>query len=221
MKLKKIFISDVCDTLYFSNTTFDFIDFVLEKEKAFAKQFLLFLIKNKFSPLCILFIILNKVIGRDIAKAFALKFLSGYTREDLIEKANAFYDLVLIYKEIPYTFKELQTARQEQSAIYLLSASIDPVVSVIAERLNVSFISSTLLYDEHGISKGMLSYDTAGKKSELLQKVMSDKAVYLTIMSDNFSDKLLLQMAQRAIAVVYSEKAKQYWKDINPEYIYL
>jgi phosphoserine phosphatase len=219
--MKKIFVSDVCDTLYYSNTTFDFIKFIVKKERAFAKLLLFYLITQKASPVCVLLIVITKITGRDLPKAIALKLLSGYTREKLIISANAFYDQVLIHKRVPLTFEEFEKARQEHSSIYLISASIDPVISVIAERLNVSYISSTLHYTDNGISKGLLSFDAVGKKHELLQKLITDNAAYLTTMSDNFSDKPLLQMAQRAIAVVYKEKAKDYWANINPEYIYL
>ncbi|MEL6720151.1 MAG: hypothetical protein AAFP82_15675, partial [Bacteroidota bacterium] len=61
---------DVCDTLFFSNTTFDYVQYIVQKEgnPKHIKQ--VANLRNKYSLTSILCFIRQKITGIDYAKDF-------------------------------------------------------------------------------------------------------------------------------------------------------
>ncbi len=209
-------ISDVCNTLYDSNTTFDYIKYVLEKENATKKLNKVKAFENKYHPRNIVSYILLNVFGFDYAKALAINQLKGLSKKKLDHYASTFYDERLQSKKIESVFAKIKSLKDEH--LVLASASIEPVIQEIATRLDVaSYASSTLEY-ENGISTGKLNQEAKGKKLELLRKKIPLNNGF-TFISDNFSDKKIMQTSNHPIAVVYNKKSSQFWSELGCELI--
>jgi len=208
-------VFDICDTLYFSNTTYDFIHFVLVQEKKKWRLFLYTLISSSVSPFFYLGLIINKSFKVDIHKFFVVKLLKGYSRIFLAKTATDFVNNFLNKKKIEPVFIYLDEYKKDKDTeVILLSASIFEVVKAIANKHNIqNFKSSTLSY-KNDICTGKLFFDMTGKKQNYVTNIT-------TVISDNKSDKNLMLLAKERLAVVYNKSDIDYWKETTTNYIKL
>ncbi|PTO86898.1 hypothetical protein CWN98_12565 [Vibrio splendidus] len=208
-KNNEVSIFDICGTLFFSNTTFDFIVFFHKKKKNTLKWLYSLLLTSFLGK------ILNRLSILNVRNTL-LWSLKGESRSCLIKVANDFYDEKLIYKKNYKAFCILDL-QLEQTNVILSSASIEPVVYIIANRLGVDYYASELEYDGNWCFAGVFMNDNLGVK---------DKAVSIfkvkTVVTDNLSDVNLCLRAENV--VVFSKKKNaNYWKknlkDIDSEII--
>lgn len=210
-------ISDVCNTLFYANTTFDFILFILKKEDKPSQARTLKQFSRKWSLWFIVDNISNRLFGFDFAKSFALSKLKGYTREELIKYAVIYFEEELNQKKIKPVFERIKDIGDAE--LFLASASIDPVVEVIAKKLNaIGYISSKLQYDDRGLCTGKIEYEMKGKKSfHLKDKINTWSNV--TVFSDNHSDRDLMNAASQKIAISYTAKSDYFWTSLGCDLI--
>jgi len=217
-----VFVFDVCDTLFYSNTTFDFLRFVLAQRGSGGKQNLLKLLSAKWSPLFVGLVVWQKVAGGDPVKAVALHLLAGISRAELYELGRRFVAEFLPARRIARTHELLAGLAQTQTRVLLLSASLDPVIAALAEALGpVEFVSSQLEYDAQGICTGRLQQELTGRKQDALQKLLTGRTepLRLAVATDNFTDHGLVSQAAVRYVVVHNAAAKQFWQGLNPEFI--
>jgi len=217
-----VFVFDVCDTLFYSNTTFDFLRFVLAQRGSGSKQTVLKLLSAKWSPLFVGLVAWQKVAGGDPVKAAALRLLAGISRAELYELGRRFVAEFLPARRIARTHELLAGLAQTQTRVLLLSASLDPVIAALAEALGpVEFVSSQLEYDIQGNCTGRLQQELTGKKQDALQMLLTgqQKPARLAVATDNFTDHSLVSQAQVRYVVVHNAAAKQFWQGLNPEFI--
>lgn len=217
--LTKLAVFDVCDTLFKSNTTFDFIRFVLETEQKSFKRLLFRLYTFKYSPFFILFYLIQKINKKDVCKEQSLALLKGYSYDALCTLAQKFNKEVLDALKIEETHQLLETYKKAGCPVVLLSASIDPVIDVIAKEMGVQALSSKLSYSSKGVFEGRLAFEMTGKKQTKLEGFGYSASTELTVVSDNFTDKTLMALAKDKYAVVYSTEARKYWQELAPNYI--
>jgi phosphoserine phosphatase len=211
-----VFVFDVCDTLFYSNTTFDFLRFVLAQRGSAGKQTVLKLMSAKWSPLFVGLVVWQKVTGGDPVKAVALHLLAGISRTELYELGRRFVAEFLPARRIARTHELLAGLAQTQTRVLLLSASLDPVIAALAEALGpVEFVSSQLEYDAQGNCTGRLQQELTGKK------LLTGRAepLRLAVATDNFTDHGLVSQASVRYVVVHNAAAKQFWQGLNPEFI--
>jgi phosphoserine phosphatase len=203
-------IFDVCNTLYKSNTTFDYIKYVLKKENQIFKLYYFYLLNNKYSPIFTFLFIINKIAKKDFNKSISLKLLKGFTKIKLEKYAEKFYTEYLVTTEINETKKILSDAIIEHNKVILLSSSIEPVVKTIANNLNVSYFSTTLNFNNN-VFTGEIKHDLTGKKHNCLPlNIISES----TVVTDNFTDYKILQLAAKKIIVVNSKADMGKWKSL-------
>ncbi|OEG32684.1 wfdB [Shigella sp. FC2125] len=118
------------------------------------------------------------------------------------ELANLFYDEFLIFKEKNEVMALLERYKHEQ--IILMSASVDPVINVIAKNLNVEAVSSKLEFIDNK-STGLLEYNLTGIKHLQVNNPVS------LIVTDNFSDINLIKLADTAV-IISKAKDKNKWR---------
>lgn len=197
-------IFDVCGTLYNSNTTFDFIEFVVQDN--FKKKILLRTIK--FRPIKVAILLLGRLFHVDIYKNLYIKQLKNFTYKELLSKSNSFFYNVLATKEIPFSFDLLKKFQNEKKYdVRLYSASLDIIINTIGHKLNLQTKSSELEF-RSGICTGKLKLDLFGKKHEL---VKNNDSIYAVI-TDNLSDWKLLEIADKRIVL---SKKKTFLIGIN------
>lgn len=160
----KCAIFDVCGTLFDSNTTYDFCLHKFKCEKEYLK-----LIFFTFLKIKILSFLIFKIIRCDL-RALIIKQLKGVSRDTLEIIAEDFYDNYLSRKMNVKVFKELYFLKDNGYRIFLASASIDIVISTIAKKNDIDFISSTLSYNSNFLCDGVLLEDATNRKDVLLEK---------------------------------------------------
>jgi HAD superfamily phosphoserine phosphatase-like hydrolase len=213
----ELVIFDVCNTLFDSNTTFDFIRFAL-KEKRPNKQFLFKALTKRLSPFFIAGILLGKALGKDLVRNLSVSLLKGLRKEELLALAEDFYNKHLQTRRITDVIQILEDSRMGHE-IWLFSNSIDPVIQTIAMHLGLQFEASELEYNQQGIFTGRIKRDLSGKKQEAFLKRFGKEARIKMMCSDNKSDLEILKLAQKPIVVIYKPSDKRFWQTLNPTFI--
>ncbi len=213
---QKLIVCDVCDTLYRSNTTFDFIRFVVEKEKWVQRSLLLLVVSRK-SPLFYFLVIAGKLFHQDLIRKVALRFLKGKSKIDLDLLAQQFYSDFLESRANMKVFEKILT--NGVTTTLLLSSSIDPVIATIAHSNKLRFYSSELKWKQ-GKATGTLRKDMTGKKHEVVNKILSEEHFNrLQVITDNRSDWELVKLADERFIVIKNESEKIFWKSLDPIFI--
>lgn len=205
------YLFDICDTLYYSNTTFDFISFLLKRENPSSLE-KFNRIRNRKTAIFIVRFSVLKLFKFDLFRKKAVTFLKGYSKEKLSDLGHAFYNEYLVNKEISQTINVLKANR---SKTILVSSSIDIIVNEIAKNLNVKKVLSSELEFENETCSGRLKFDMTGKKSKYFKN--HDYIVY----SDNYSDYFFVKNATIKNVIVHNSKAKLFWKKLSPNFIEL
>ena len=195
---------DICDTLFDSNTTFDFLDcFVTSKQYKWIRHFSRYKIGK----------ILNgcfwRVFRIDLVRFFSLRFINGYSKEELLSGANMFYDSYLINKKKETVFELLEELKRKNCNIVLASATADFMAETIARKINIETYYSTLLKYEDGICKGKIATDILGKKMHAL-KSAGFAPPYYAIVTDNTSDADLVENSDVAYIVLTAGNRKKW-----------
>ena len=197
---KKIIIFDVCNTLYDSNTTFEFIAFVLAKRSG-SQQFFFRLMTSRLSPLFYYYLLLGKFKRKDIIRDKAVHLLRGLSKGELDHLAEEFYHTYLSNKSIDKVMKLFYKAK-ENSNVWLFSNSIEPVIRVIADHLQVNYEASSLAYEgQPELFSGRILKDLKGIK-QIVFKQNFGEAPLKMMCSDNKSDYPILKMAQHPYVVI-------------------
>ena len=204
----KINIIDVCWTLYKSNTTFDFISFVMEKKQRKKYRILnIYIIKS-------LLVLIGKLLKYDIYRYLYISLLKGFSKIQLEQLANDFYNQVLTNIKIDFSFSLVSTLPKDEEKI-LCSASLDIIIKEVAVQLGINqYDSSILEFDQNDICTGKLSKDILYKKHILFE---NKKINY--VITDNKSDYDLLKKAERPI-ILSTKNNMAYWKKKNMKVTY-
>lgn len=207
-----IAVFDICDTLYYSNTTHDFVRYVLENEPVSAKKIIYRSLNAKLLPFRYLIIFLSVQTGRDILRSFNVSMLKGLTRQDLAERAKQFVKEFLAQRRIEQIQELLHAKSAAGLRVVLCSSSIEPVVEAIAEELRIEDRVSTSLEYEGDVFTGRFSRDiTRSKLQELRDRGLAGDLVYAA--SDNLSDLELLSAAKESLAIVHNGRKEEFWRD--------
>lgn len=212
---KKLIVCDVCDTLFKSNTTFDFLKYLAAHERGF-RFFLLEVISNKRFLLFYLLAIAGKMMRFDIIRLLSLRLLQGLEYSFLEKKANEFYDQFLLLKKNEIIFDLLNN---EKGQLILVSSSLDVIIKVIAEKNKFKWVSSQMEV-LNGIATGKLKNDLTGKKQTVATQIMKEMGIQkLMVITDNRTDKRLVELADERYIVIRSVEEKKYWSSLNPHFI--
>jgi len=213
-------IFDICDTLYYSNTTHDFIRFAIAKEPMSQRKIFYNVLNAKYLPFRYLLIFFSVATGRDILRSYNVSLLKGVSRTELAEAAKRFVHEFLSSRKIDETQEMLKSRTDPGTRIVLCSASIEPVVEAIANELGIKHHVGTSLRFNDDIFTGRIFEDITGKKLSVLKE--NNLVGRLTCaVSDNLSDLELLSEAEHAFVVVHRGKKAEFWQKYNFEIIYL
>lgn len=188
-------IFDICGTLYKVNTTFEYIKFFHKKNKNFLIYIYVSVVTSKLGKL------LAHIFNFSIRKS-VIKTLSGFDIKVLNLMAEKFYDELLEKKKNQSIFRFFENTDNKM----LLSASIDPVVNVIAKRLNCVAASTLLKYNQNDICLGKILEDVKGNK---LSKIEGEKII--KVFTDNFDDIDIINKSEKAFLIYPNQKRKKRW----------
>ncbi|MCH7340647.1 HAD family hydrolase [Acinetobacter higginsii] len=196
-------IVDVCWTMYRSNTTFDFISFVIKKQKEFNFKFFLL----NFFVTKVFLIVLGRILKKDCYRYFYISLLKGYHYDDLAKYVDQFYQEFLIGKKIEFTFNLLD-GFVDKADVILCSASLDIIVEKVANNLGVEYFASHLAF-KNNVCLGLLESDLLFSKHELFSDVEID-----CVITDNLSDYNLVKRAKNSI-ILSNKKNVIFWEERN------
>lgn len=207
---KKVIVADICNTLYDSNTTYDFIKYCIDTNKLpmytrVAHGGILF----KVSPLFWAIAVSEKIVQKDIFKTLVVRFLRGRTVQEVKAWSEQFYNDYLKRRAINPSFSVLKEFNPED--IILVSSTLYPIAATIAENLNIEKFLATDLEVKDGCYTGRIINELSGRKLAALKDKYRDGMELELVISDNFTDKELMQHSKKRIAVCYNKKHEKFW----------
>lgn len=195
MKVQRYTIVDICWTLFYSNTTLDFLDFAITDEAYINMRRCYNRTLLKYFNL-----VIYKLFRRDIMREKAVSFLRGKTREELQVLASDFYQQKLVDRKITPIWQLLP-----KHNIIIASGTLDIIASIVAQHLNADkVLASQLQYDNKQISTGRFKDFLFNKKN------IAEQYRCFNIFTDNLTDIDLVNKSEYAYIVEYGNI--QRWK---------
>jgi len=200
-----IYLVDICDTLYRSNTTFDFIRYLLQRNP--LKRLLIATITSRYSPPFWILLMAGKLLKKDLHRAIALMLISGMHQAHLTKEAFKFKKSFLEKRRNETVWEHLKS--KSTNRVILLSATLEPIAVAIAKENGFAVCASLLEYDLSGTFTGRLKTDLQGRKHEHLPDLVQ-KEQYAVI-TDNFSDQKLLESAAEKFIILNQPRDRKKW----------
>ncbi|GHT86570.1 hypothetical protein FACS1894137_12340 [Spirochaetia bacterium] len=200
---------DICGTIYNSNTTFDFLDYIFNKNKLYKYVRIIFRAKL----LIIINYILLYMFKYDFIRSSLIKFLYGYSRQELILKANCFIDEILNDKKQINVLNVIKNIAINNELI-LVSSTLDCIAKQVADELCIDkYFASELEYNNN-ICTGKIKKDYLFLKLDMIQKNGISPLFNVTV-SDNISDIELMKQSMFSYIVVSQKNKKKWYKKIE------
>jgi len=212
---KKVFVSDVCGTLFYENTTIGFIRFYIQKSSKIKFLFFLILTSN-LSPVfwsfkLLEYFFLNK---RYLFKKLIVLFLRGEKNNNIRQFAKLYIDTLFKKKKVKIVWDYLDKYKKSNFRIILASGSIEPVIKEISKRIKADYVSSSLEIKNNKFTGYMLS-DISKNKINNLKLIGIDSSAVNFFISDNFEDLDLIKNAKKGIAISNTSNSLKFWKKNN------
>ncbi len=207
-----VYVVDVCGTLVHEDTTLGLLSHHFASNSNRPLRYLLFrAMVAHYSPLRMTFAVLEKLTGRHLLKYVAVRLLAG-DRVDALNQSAAEYARELLAQHRVSTVWALLNVPLQSGRVVLASASLEPVVAALASVLGVRYVASTLSHQK-GILIGCYSSDVTGCKEQALIEKYGKNVLsgHICVISDNFSDRTLLEKADQAYVVLHRESHRQRW----------
>lgn len=188
MKKTNNILVDICWTLFSSNTTFDFLDFIIHNQHySRIRKFYSSWFGRRFN------LLIYKLFHYDCQRTQCLRFLRGFTHQQLHTLAEQFYTEYLLPRRIQPVWKLL-----DGKDVILVSGTLDVIARTVASHIGAkAYYASELLYnDDICIGK---YHDFLLTKRNLLH-LYSD----FQIITDNITDIDLIRHAQHATIITYN-----------------
>jgi len=202
----RVAVFDVCGTLYDSNTTFDFLDFIFKESNSYQ----LFKYLYKSFAIKLITYPLYRFFHYDIIRAMATFFLRGKRVDEVEALVQAFIERDLEKKKIAYTHHLLKEYQKRGFEVILMSGSYDIVIAEIAKKLHLkSFYASSLQRDKERLT-GRYEEDILWSKRAIFEKAYGNIEA-LVVVSDNKTDLPLMMHADKAYAICLKEKQSHFW----------
>lgn len=206
-KKSHIVLFDVCGTLFYSNTTFDFLSFFFKDNKEYQKRIKLF----KSLPAKIISKILFTCTGFDAVRYFALMHLKGEEEEKIKRLAEIFVDSLFSHKRIDNIHAMLLAAQKEGKQVCLISASLDVIIEIIANKLEVDGWHASRLLFHNRTCSGKIVNDLYGRKRHIVNRYKEEYRV-ISFITDNFNDVNVRDLVTDFQVVTNKKDAKNWAK---------
>lgn len=201
---RKYILVDVCWTLFYSNTTFDFLDFAI---KDIRYRRLRRIGRSWFGRK--VNVLLYKLFGYDCLRSRGLQYLKGKSRSELAAQAEQFYEVYLTPRRIEPVWEEIRNQKSEgRSRIVIVSGTLDIIAETVARHIGAEACFATeTLYGEDGFT---------GKFKDLLLTKSSVLPHYeqYDIITDNLTDIDLVRSAHKATIITYNNRNR--WTALLP-----
>lgn len=210
----KIVVADICNTLFDSNTTFDFVRYcVVQKKVSFYNRVLYKFFLYRWFPGFWVIVFLEKLSKKDYHKKIVTSLFRNRTVIEVSEWAESFFESYLRSRSISQTNNILK--QYKSSKIVLISSTLYPIAEVIAKKTGINDFIATSMEIVGSKYTGKILLEVAGQKKELLRdKFTGDDFTLEMVVTDNLTDFNLMASADRKIAVCYDKQQEKFWKKI-------
>lgn len=199
--MKNAALIDICGTLFYSNTTFDFLDYYIKDPKYIRLR------KKMKNPI---FLKTNNIIYRifkyDYFRSNAISYLKGIRKDTLKEMAEEFYDSYLSKRKNEKIWNIIASIEEQKIPIILISGTISPIAEIVANDMNCLEISSPLEF-KNNICTGKIKKDNLRNKAKAL-KEKNINPPYSIVITDNIADSKLFKHAKECIIICYGNRKK-------------
>ncbi|MCF2918005.1 hypothetical protein L1266_17660 [Pseudoalteromonas sp. Cn5-37] len=206
-------VFDLCGTLVFKNTTFEFVLFISKRNKNYIKYLVASALNSFFGKALYL---IFKPFGFSLRNSF-IYLLKGYTTKELEDSAALYANYTIKNFSNKHALDKLREMQLRNELILISSASIEPVVRAFGSILCVEEVVATKLVFFNDTCSGKIDscYDTKGCKELYLKNDFSNLKYVFT---DNLDDYNLCALSE--IAVLYSDnKNLKKWDSIISNYL--
>lgn len=208
-------IVDVCGTLVRDDTTLGLLEWHFRRGRRWRLHGLR-LLTSRRSPMRLGFAVAERISGRHMLKHLLVRWLKGGRPEELAASANEYARWLLAERRTPAVCDAIQAHGRP---LVLASASLEPVVAALAAELGAQFVASTLELKD-GRYTGRYGKDMTGKKRAALQELLGAEVLENSVViSDNLTDRSLLEAASAAYVVLHRPEHRQRWTGMEAEYL--
>lgn len=215
-----VYVVDVCGTLVRDDTTLGLLRQHFASDNQRRARYILFRAMTAHrSPLRLTFAVLEKLIGRHLLKHAVVRLLKGDKVESLERSAAAYSILLLKERRLPSVWQLLDTILPTDRVV-LASASLEPIVANLALAIGASHVASTLEH-HNGVLTGRYAADLTGNKEQALAKKYGPALLdgQVLAISDNFSDRSLLERASKAYVVLHHDSHRHRWSGLKATFL--
>lgn len=216
----EIYVVDVCGTLVLDDTTLGLLNYHFSKTPSRPWRSWLFkLTTSRKSPAKFAFAVAERLSGRHLLKHFLVRLLALDQVADLDNSAREYAKILLSEKRLPVVW-ELLAPVLDLKQVVLASASLEPVVSALADLIGARYVASTLDHNE-GILTGKYRTDLTGLKSQaLLHKFGEEvRGGRLCVFTDNFTDRSLVEGAACSYVVLHKSAHRERWVGVDTTFL--
>lgn len=215
-----VYVVDVCGTLVRDDTTLGLLRHHFARDGRRRMRYLLYtVITAPRSPVRLCFAVVERLTGRHLLKHFAVCLLAGDKPEALDQSGSEYAALLLAERRVPSVWPLLE-APLKSGRVVLASASLEPVVASLAAATGARHVAS-LLEQKNGVLTGRYAVDLTGRKERALTEKYGSAVLAgkMCVISDNFSDRPLLEKATRAYVVLHHPCHRQRWHGLNATFL--
>lgn len=216
----EVFVVDVCGTLVLEDTTLGLLRHHFARDTARPLRARCFnAVSSRRRLLWWAFAVAEKLSGQHLLKRFAVRLLAGERRESLDESAYEYARRLLADRRIGPVWQVLEEPFAE-GRVVLASASLDPVIAALASLTGARYVASTL-EQRDGILSGRYEMDLTGQKAQALAEKYGESLLAGTVgvMTDNASDRPLVEMASVAYIVLHDGRHRERWQGLGVHFI--
>ena len=218
--LMDVYVVDVCGTLVRDDTTLGLLQQHFAHDGLRPLRYMLFkAMTARKSPLRLAFAVLEKVTGRHLLKHAVVRLLAGDRVEALDQSAAVYAAWLLAQRRVGSVWPLLDSPLRS-GGVVLASASLEPVVAALALAIGARHVASSLEQFD-GVLTGRYAADLTGCKEQALTEKYGDEVLAgrVCVISDNFSDRPLLEKSAQAYVVLHQELHRQRWAGIDATFL--
>lgn len=204
-------VFDLDGTLYHENTTMVLVERFLHEHA--PRRWLLFRTARTL-PGKVFWRFAEAMTRADPFRRCVVGALRGVPVASFTHAAETYVERDLPSAAIGAVMERLAACRDAGKRTVLASASLDPIVSAVGERLCFDAWVATSLAVRNGVLTGALENDVRGRKLEALRSGVL-AAGNFEVVTDNFDDIDLIEAAKHATVVTRSRHVTR-WRAVLP-----
>ncbi len=220
--VRAVYVVDVCGTLVRDDTTLGLLGHhFCHGSSGPPRRFMFHALTGRYSPLRLAIAVIEKLTERHVLKHVAVRLLAGFTADSLDRSAVEYAELLLKERRVQPVWRVLESSGARDDLV-LASASLEPIVGRLASVIGARHVASSL--EQHdGILTGRYADDLTGRKIQALHGKYGASSLEgkVIAISDNYTDRTLLETASIAYVVLHREAHRARWAGLEATFLRL